>query len=226
MNRLSVLALRSFSGVGPVDPWSPETALLIIDMQNRLVRPDGFTSRRLRERGLEEADRQYQAQMRVAIMNMGRLLDRARREAVTIVHVRTTPIPGASGFAVTGKPTVEDLAIIEELTPAPGELVIEKACSGAFAGTNIDYMLRRLGARSIVVTGCVTDGCVEQAIRQGHDLGYGTVLVSDATAALTDEVHANALQRLEHRRAHVLSTETLLTEHHITATTIEVPARF
>jgi len=222
MQELSLKALRSFSGVAAVEPWARTTALVIIDMQNRLAKPDGFTVTRLRQRGLHEAADQYLAQMATAIPNMASLLQRARDTGQPVIHVRVVAVPGASGgFAVTGTPSEHELAIVDELTPLPGEIVLDKACSGVFTGTNIDFILRRLGVDAIIFTGCVTDGCVEQSLRQAHDLEYACVLVSDATAALTDEVHVNALQRLEHRRAHIRTTHELLETQHIPATHID-----
>jgi nicotinamidase-related amidase len=85
-------------------------------------------------------------------------------------------------------------------------------------GSNLDFILRRLGITALIVGGVVTNGCVEHAIIHGHDLGYACVLVSDGSAALTDEIHQNALDRLEHRRAHVLSTDAILSKHTVDPT--------
>jgi nicotinamidase-related amidase len=223
MEELSLGALRSFSGVGPVDLWGPTTALLVIDMQVSCVRPQGYTMRRLRERGLDAAVEQYERQLSAVVPNLARLLIRARQSGQTIIHTHVESIPGrqAGGQARAGRwvpPESKEAQIIEELRPEPGELVVTKACSGVFAGTNLDFLLRRLGITCLLVGGVVTNGCVEQAITHGHDLGYACVLVSDGSAALTDEIHHNALERLEHRRAHVLSTRTLLSMTHVEGT--------
>jgi len=192
-------------------------------MQVSCVRPQGYTVRRLRERGLDAAADQYERLVGVAVPNLARLLIRARQNRQTIVHTRVASIPGrqAGGQVRVGRwvpPGSEEAQIIEELQPEPGELVLSKACSGVFVGTNLDFLLRRLGITSLLVGGVVTNGCVEQAITHGHDLGYACVLASDGSAALTDEIHQNALERLEHRRAHVLSTHTLLSMTHVEGT--------
>jgi len=228
MDQLSLDALRSFSGVAAVDPWSTSTALVVIDMQNRLAGADGFTVAMLRARGLEEAARQYLEQMDTAVPNMRRLLDRSRAAGQPVIHVRPTRLPGRQLSNTTSDIGYREAAdaweIVEVLAPVDGEIVLDKACSGAFPGTNIDFILRRLGVRAITFLGCVTDGCVEQSLRQAHDLGYACVLVSDGTAALTREIHENAVQRLEHRRAHVRTTDQLLDTDQIPATTITIPA--
>jgi nicotinamidase-related amidase len=213
MQKLSLDALRSFSGVGAVDLRSPATALLLVDMQVDCIRPHGHTLRRLRARGLDEAARQYERQCRVAIPNLARLLDRFRSSGQTVVHTHAVKLPGRQpgGLSRAVREMVPDGAqFIDELAPAPGELVVAKTCSGVFAGTSLDYLLRRLGITGLIVGGVVTNGCVEHAIIHGHDLGYACVLVSDGSAALTDEIHENTLERLEHRRAHVLPAGAIL----------------
>jgi len=221
MQDLSLKALRSFSGVGAVDLSSPGTALLLVDMQVDCIRPHGFTIRRLSERGLTEAVAQYERQVRVAIANLARLLTRIREQKQAVIHTRAVRVggrqPGGQERPVRTPPP-DGADIIEELAPRPDEIVLSKACSGVFAGTNLDFLLRRLGITSLIVGGVVTNGCVEHGITHGHDLGYACVLVSDGSAALTDEIHQNTLERLEHRRAHVLPTDALLGMTQVAAT--------
>lgn len=117
-------------------------------------------------------------------------------------------------------PASDEAEIIPELDRRPEDLLLSKSCSGVFTGTNIDFHLRRRGVTSLVVCGVVTDGCIEQAIRQGFDLTYSCILVSDGCGALTDEIHENALERLAHRRAHVLTTDSVLATPVVAATGI------
>lgn len=221
MHDLSLKALRSFSGVGTIDLWSPATALLLVDMQIDCIRPHGYTIRRLRERGLEDAVAQYERQVRIAIPNLRRLLGRARENEQVIVHTRAVRMPGRQPGGQerpSRDPTPDGAEIIEELAPRPGEIILPKSCSGVFAGTNLDFLLRRLGITALIVGGVVTNGCVEHAVTHGHDLGYACALVGDGCAALTDEIHENALERLEHRRAHVVSTDAVLGTARVAAT--------
>jgi nicotinamidase-related amidase len=221
MQPLSLDALRSFSGVGRVDLWAPTTALLLVDMQVDCIRPIGYTIRRLRQRGLTAAVEQYERQCAIAIGNLRRILARVRDNGQSVIHTRAVRLPGRQpgGQARPSRePTPDGDQIIEELAPLPGELVLSKSCSGVFAGTNLDFMLRRLGIANLIIGGVVTNGCVEHAVIHGHDLGYATVLIGDGCAALTDEIHENTLERLEHRRAHVLTTDAILSMTTVTAT--------
>ncbi len=215
MDNLSRKALKAFSGVPEVDPWATSTALMLIDMQVSCIRPHGYTIRRLRECGLEEAVRQYERQLATAIPNLQRVLERARAggQVVFHVHVVTLRSPRSSWHVQVTRwapPGSEESQLIEELRPRPGEIDVPKTCSGVFTGTNVDFLARRLGVTAFIVGGVVTHGCVERAVMEGHDLGYGFVLLADGCASLTDELHANALTRMEDRRAHILMTEALL----------------
>jgi nicotinamidase-related amidase len=224
MQELSLRALRSFSGVGAVEVASPSTALLVIDMQNGFVRRDGFTIRRLLERGLAEAAEQYERQLRTIVPNLRRVIDRFRERGQMIVFVNSVNYPGrqAGGQKINQwiPPDSEEAQIIDELGRQPADLLVSKSCSGVFAGSNLDFHLRRREIVSLIVGGVVTDGCVEQAIRQAHDLGYACVLLGDGSAALTQEIHDNALERLEHRRAHVRGTDDVLATPVVEATDI------
>jgi nicotinamidase-related amidase len=226
MEELSLKALRSFAGVGAVEIASPSTALLIIDMQNSYLRDDGFTVRRLLERGLNEAVAQYQRQLRRIIPNLRRVVDRFRSHGQMIVFVNSVNYPGRQSGGQTMNqwfdPDSPAAAIPEELGRRPEDLLISKSCPGVFIGSTLDLQLRRREVTNLVVGGVVTNGCVEQAIEQAHDLTYACVLLSDGSAAVTNEIHENALERLEHRRAHVRSTDHVLASPVIEATNIAI----
>jgi nicotinamidase-related amidase len=224
MQELSLKALRSFSGVGEVDTTAPSTALLVIDMQNGFVRRDGFTIRRLLDRGLDEAAAQYERQMARIVPNQQRLIAHARAHKQSVIFVNAVSYAGLQSGGQTINqwipPASDQADILPELGRREDDLLFSKSCSGVFTGTNIDFHLRRRRVTSLIVAGVVTDGCIEQAIRQAFDLTYACVLVSDACGALTDEIHENALERLQHRRAHVITTDDVLTTPIITPTGI------
>ena len=73
--------------------------------------------------------------------------------------------------------------------------MLPKTSSNVFISTNIDYVLRNLGVRQLVIAGLVTDQCIESAVRDACDLGYLVTLVTDACAAYSQERHDNALAR-------------------------------
>ena len=89
-----------------------------------------------------------------------------------------------------------DARPIDEIAPQGDEIVIPKTSSSVFVSTNIDYVLRNLGVRQLVIGGLLTDQCVESAVRDACDLGYLVTLVTDATATHTPERHAASIKAI------------------------------
>jgi len=85
-------------------------------------------------------------------------------------------------------------AIIAPLAPVRNEIVLPKTSSGVFNSTAIDYVLRNLGTRYLVIAGMVTDQCVDMAVRDAADRGYLVTLVADACATYSQERHEAALR--------------------------------
>ena len=84
--------------------------------------------------------------------------------------------------------------VIDELAPAPGEPVIDKLGYGAFHATDLDARLRTLGVRSLVITGTVTQICVEETAREAFHHGYMTTIVADAVSSFAPDLHAATLR--------------------------------
>ena len=74
------------------------------------------------------------------------------------------------------------------------EIILPKTSSGVFNSTNIDYVLRNLDIRFLIIFGVVTDQCVDMAVRDAADRGYLVTMVSDASATISEERHQNALE--------------------------------
>ena len=72
-------------------------------------------------------------------------------------------------------------------------MVFRKTSSSVFVSTNIDFVLRNLEVRSLIVAGLMTDQCVESAVRDACDLGYLVTLVTDACATDSAERHEQSL---------------------------------
>jgi ureidoacrylate peracid hydrolase len=92
-----------------------------------------------------------------------------------------------TGFNVPkGSP---DAKMVDELTPTDDEIVFPKTSSSVFISTNIDYVLRNLGTRYLIIAGCLTDQCVDSAVRDACDLGYLVTVPTDACVTLSAERH-------------------------------------
>ena len=89
-----------------------------------------------------------------------------------------------------------DGRVIDQIAPAADEIVLPKSSSSVFVSTHIDYLLRNLGVRQLVLCGLLTDQCVESAIRDACDLGYLVTLVPDACATYSQARHDNTLRAI------------------------------
>ena len=91
----------------------------------------------------------------------------------------------------------EGPGVIDELAPRRGELVIDKYGYGAFHNTMLGDVLRALSVSQVVVTGVVTQICVEDTVRQGMQLGLEMVLVRDGVASFDADLHNATLRNVE-----------------------------
>ncbi|KAI1695785.1 isochorismatase family domain-containing protein [Ditylenchus destructor] len=174
-----------------------ETALLIVDMQKKFLNsPTGKP---------EEFDLGtyfYEHTSAVTIPNAAKVLKAARENGVEVVHTIIQSLTNdgrdrSLEHKICGihvGPNDPDAEPVEPLAPIEGEIVIKKTSGGSFNSTNIDYVLRNIGIKYLVVIGIVTDQCVDQAIRDAADRGYYVTCVKDACAAPTEERHETALK--------------------------------
>lgn len=86
--------------------------------------------------------------------------------------------------------------IVDVLTPAPGDIVIEgKRGLCGFASTNLDFILRSKGVKTVALGGFLTNCCVESTMRTAYEKGYEVVTLKDCTAALSEEEQRAAVEK-------------------------------
>ncbi|TWG95963.1 nicotinamidase-related amidase [Mesorhizobium sp. J18] len=202
----------------PLDP--KQSALLVIDVQNFSVRREGGEFRHVPENELAERYSYYFERLeQLVIPNMQRL-QKAFREAKIEVLYTTIESLTKDGrdrsldYKITGFHVPRgswDGKVIDELAPGDDEIVLPKSSSSVFVSTHIDYLLRNLGVRQLVICGLVTDQCVESAVRDACDLGYLVTLVPDACATYSQERHDNSLRAIS-GYCRQLSTDRLIGE--------------
>ena len=186
---------------------NPETtALLLIDIQNYNCSRKGsiYTSRfHNDEEGFEDEETAYFFNRieKTCLPNWKALLSRFRERDIDILYtvIQSLRQDGRdrgldykiSGFHVA--PGSFDSKILEDLMPMENEIVFPKTSSSVFHSTSIDYVLRNLGTKQLVICGCLTDQCVDHAVRDAADLGYLVTLVDDASATMSSKRHENSL---------------------------------
>ena len=162
------------------------SCLLIIDIQNDLIHPDGAHVR-FRPNKLTDAQREE------IIGNNVKLLHLVRAKGFPVIYIKS--VRGQDRWVDTASAKMglrqRDLdyrtdgtwgaEVIDELKPQPGEYAIGKRGHSAFGTTHLHRMLRNLGVNHIIVTGGSIVGCVADSTREGVGLGYQVTLVRDAT---------------------------------------------
>jgi len=185
----------------PVDP--AHAALLFVDVQNYTARPDGGNCARF---GETEREARYGFFFRTlrksALPNMRRLQLACRGAGIEVMYtvIESLTRDGRDrslDYKISGLLVPRgswDARVLEEIAPAADEIVIPKTSSSPFISTNIDYVLRNLRVRSLILAGILTDQCIDSAARDACDLGYLVTVVTDACATLTEERHAWSLR--------------------------------
>ena len=130
----------------------PYTALLVVDVQKGVVEK------------AHERD--------AVVVNVGSLVDKARREQIPVIWVQHSDDQLAKGS--------DDWRIAPELTPGDGEPLIDKNYGDSFEDTPLETVLSGLGVGRLIVVGAETDACIRSTIHGAFVRGYDATLVSDA----------------------------------------------
>ena len=130
----------------------PNTALLVVDVQNGVVE------------GAPKRD--------AVVANIGNLVEKARRERVPVVWVQHSDEGLAKGS--------DEWRIVPELDPDEAEPLVEKSYGDSFEETTLESILSGLGVGRLVVAGAQTDACIRSTLHGALVRGYDATLVSDA----------------------------------------------
>ncbi|MEM6421583.1 MAG: isochorismatase family cysteine hydrolase, partial [Pseudomonadota bacterium] len=190
----------------PLEPLAPaQCALVVIDMQRDFCAPEGYVA----QLGEDIAP------LAACIAPIARCLAAARQAGMRVVYTRQgyradladmpawRRIKAARYGSVVGRPGPlgrvlirgePGFGIVDDLAPAPGDIVVDKTANGAFTGTDFDTVLRAAGIRALAFTGVTIDVCVHTTLREANDRGYQSVLVGDACGAIDPGLHDWALR--------------------------------
>ncbi len=198
---------------GPDPRFDPAiAAVVVVDVQNDFCHPDGVCA---------QAGNDPSAAIAM-VPRLGRLLTSARQAGTPVVWIQTThdastdsPVwlarrggwPGEGGApAVRTCQSGSWGAEFYLLAPEPGEAVVVKHRYSAFAGTDLDVVLRTAGRTSLLLTGVATDVCVESTLRDGLFADYHVTLVEDCCASYHQESHDATVRTVENYFGRVASS--------------------
>ena len=172
----------------PIDP--AHAALLIIDVQNYCVGAEVGKTEYFRQ-GLHDT----------VLPNIRRLQTTCRSGGIEVMYsvIENITRDGRDrslDYKISGIDVQRgswEAQVLDEIAPLEDEMIFRKTSSSVFISTNIDYVLRNLEVRSLIVAGLMTDQCVESAVRDACDLGYLVTLVADACTTASAERHEQSL---------------------------------
>jgi nicotinamidase-related amidase len=120
--------------------------------------------------------------------------------------------PGHRRFYPDVDRELDCAAVIDELAPEPGEAIVDKYGYGAFHNTLLDDVLRARHVESVIVTGTVTQVCVEETAREAFHRGYRTTMVSDAVSSWLPDLHEATLKNFAMKFGWVSTTKDVIQE--------------
>jgi nicotinamidase-related amidase len=174
------------------------TALVLIEYQNEFTTEGGVlhgaVSAVMKETNM--------------LANTVRVASDARKKGATIMHAPITFAPGYGELTrhpygilkgvVDGKAFIRGswgAAIVDALAPANGDIVIEgKRGLDTFASTNLDFILRSKGIKTVALGGFLTNCCVESTMRTAYEHGFDVITLTDCLAATSVDEHRNAIK--------------------------------
>ncbi|MDX2201274.1 MAG: isochorismatase family cysteine hydrolase [Hyphomicrobiaceae bacterium] len=181
----------------PADPR--KSALLLVDLQNDFVHPDGAYAR-----GGAAA-----ASIAALPARLAPLAAAARARGSLVISTHFTLVPGFAGEPIIS-PHLRQLrpflskgdfatgswghAVVDSLKPV--DIAIEKVAYSAFYMTRLEWVLRKTGVEHLLVGGIVTNGGVASTVRDAHVRDIGVTVLEDGTAAFSEAVHQTAIAAL------------------------------
>jgi ureidoacrylate peracid hydrolase len=186
-------------------------ALIVVDVQNDFVSPEGSAAKRGDDVGAAMA----------MIPNLTRLIDQARKVGLTIVYIRTTHsdwTDTASWIYRTSQKSGLNTCregtwgaeFYDGIAPLPSERVVIKHRYSAFINTDLNTVLKARAIQSILVCGVATNVCVETTARDGYMYDYYVTMIDDCSAAYDAKLHMGTLENMRRHFGLIASTDQII----------------
>lgn len=200
-----------------VDP--KHAALVIVDIQN------DFCMRKNEDGSISFAVPMYEPMLG----NVKQLIAAARDAGVLVVYLLHTTLPDFRNESpprirylmnARGTNDPDDIEmftlegswgwqVVDEITPEPGDVRIRKHRSSGFIGTTMDLVLKNSNIKTLIMTGMVTEGCVESTARDGLFYDYYIVMLPDCVGSADAEAHEDSLRFMSKRFDKATSNEVM-----------------
>ena len=196
------------AGFGRTGGLGKRPVLLVIDVQYRTV---GNTPKPILE-SLQDYPTSCGEYGWRAVSQIEKLVQVFRRHKLPIIYPSIAPkTPRDMGRFANKMPSAPQdnpkaFEIVESIAPAPDDIILYKHFSSAFFGTALATHLVRLGANSLVLTGCTTSGCVRATAVDACSLDYRIVVPEDAVYDRGQVSHAVNLFDIANKYADVVPT--------------------
>ena len=186
-------------------------ALLVVDVQNDFVSPEGSAGRRGEDVSASLA----------MVPRLVRLIDEGRRVGLTIVYIKTTHSEWTDtppwiyrNSQKSGLNTCREgswgAEFYEGISPLPSERVVIKHRYSAFINTDLNTVLKARGIQSVLVTGVATNVCVETTARDAYMFDYYVTMVEDCSAAYDAKLHMATLENMRRHFGLVASSDEVI----------------
>jgi nicotinamidase-related amidase len=194
-----------------------KSALVLIETQNEWMHPDGKLNKALVK------DKEM---MQISIANIEKVLDYVRENGIEVIHVGLRfqkgypelangksglrkAIPNAGTFPINEFGS----QFYETVKPIEGEFIVTgRVGASGFTGSNLDAYLRNNKIENLYLVGYATHVCVESTLRDAHDKGYNTYVISDATSAFNRMQQDYVLNEIVHHFGEHLTTSEFVNE--------------
>jgi nicotinamidase-related amidase len=176
-----------------------DTALLLCDLQNDFIHPDGAYAR----------GGQGAPEIAALPDRIRPLMEALRARGGLVIATQFTLVPGRGGEPLIS-PHLRKLrpflkrgdfapgswgnATVDQLQPV--DVAVEKIAYSAFYMTRLEWVIRKLGVTRLLACGIVTNGGVASTVRDAHVRDIDTIVLEDGCAAFSPETHKTAIDAL------------------------------
>ena len=192
-------------------------ALLVIDMQNAFLHPRGSI--------YQYRDGMTLLGIERTIANTAQAVEMANQHAIPVIYTRhsyrsdyldASPVTKALFHRMGTRPLLSgtwDAQVIDELPIRSESLVVDKTRFDAFYNSDLEVLLRGIGGNHLVVTGIVTNACVETTTRAAAMRDFDVTILADCCTTYSNEHQLHALEVLDFYM--LAKIDTLLREREI-----------